>query len=44
MGGECHNCIQVMANSAGHSGTQPTIDSTMMVPVLCPQTPGTITN
>ena len=44
MSGECHNCIQDMANRAGYSGTQPTTDSAIMVQEPWPQTPGTIKN
>ena len=44
MGGECHNCIQVMAKSAGHSGTQPTTKSAIMVQEPWPLTLGTFTS
>ena len=48
MGGECHNCILVMSNFAGHSGPQPTTNSTIMVqelwlPTLCTFTNGELT-
>ena len=43
MGGECHNCIWVMANSADHSGTQPMTDSAIMVQEPWLPTLGTFT-
>ena len=44
MGGECHNCIQVMANPAGYSGTQPTTNSAIMVHKPWLLTSGTFMN